>query len=237
MEATTSDPPSILDWTPYQVSESTHRWIAIRAVEKLKKDGLTKWYNTAQKYSYWLYKGVDDADKGQGAYTGHFYSPKTKKNYVGGTDTALKRMKNFFEKAVGLFNKNKHYAFYNLGFSLHYLQDLGNPAHASNNIAPITAHSEFEEDADWYKNNFEKELSIAKTKIYYGLKNLEDFGHSVAVQSSRYAYVLDDRTDVAQHSLNPEWWHKVIRITLKQSQVDSAKLLAYFFAKQKIAPK
>lgn len=93
------------------------------------------------------------AEEKKNAFEGHFYDPTTGKTFNGSTtNTAYSNFKKHFLNAVQFMKDSDNAnAYRSLGMTLHYLQDVGQPQHASNFTAlsiPIGYHGKFEDFID-----------------------------------------------------------------------------------------
>ncbi len=99
--------------------------------------------------------GLPDIDETDWGFAAHFYDPDSGKNFLGQDDpTAKTRTASHYNIAYNILSSNFHMDLLSddfarvmeeLGRALHYLQDLCVPHHASNKIAVLTNHSDFEE--------------------------------------------------------------------------------------------
>ena len=96
--------------------------------------------------------GLPDIDSS--TFKGHFYDPDTGKNFVGNTSpTAKSRTGLHYHNAwatlsqdffMDVMSDDFKFVIEEIGRALHYIQDLCEPHHASNKIALLSNHAEFE---------------------------------------------------------------------------------------------
>lgn len=95
-------------------------------------------------------------------FDSHFYNPDTGTNWRGDTSpTARTKAEGYYDIAVKNYAaNNRALAIQSLGHCLHFIQDAGEPHHASNEIAGLSNHTTFEtEAAGWlYRGEFEYDL-------------------------------------------------------------------------------
>lgn len=133
----------------------THQYIVAKAITILRNNQHINFFDgsigtTVMKYS----DKPDDDDIGV-AFAPHFWDPDTNKNYIGQTtDTAKTRFIEYYESAVEVYNSDPNLSYEYLGRALHYLADIGEPHHASNKVAVLTNHSQFEKWVDKNRTNF-----------------------------------------------------------------------------------
>lgn len=144
-------------------------------------------------------------------YAGHFYNPKTEKNWMfSSSNTARTNFKEEFLKARERFNEVNGVnlslddytdAIEYIGRALHYLQDACEPHHSNNEIAGVfpTAHSKFEEYVYEHYDNFNLPLNwdylMYSDMRDYNLSNIDRIVHLVAVESSPYIVYVNDKDD------------------------------------------
>ena len=133
-----------------------------------------------------------------GTFAGHFYNPKTGKNWMGQTSpTAKGRAVSYFNEAVSAYNNGKiNLAIKYIGIGSHYVADLSEPHHTSDLTALNSNHTEFEKYVDdnraSYKiNNHTIDNSYYK---YATDKSLEEMLESVALYSSSLAEEAQDKS-------------------------------------------
>lgn len=171
-------------------------------------------------------------------FKGHFYNPKTGKNWMGGKDdTALTNCVSHFNKAVtaartayGLDDStNMNIAYEEIGRALHYLQDASEPHHAANyTVPPYMSHKRFEEFVDADIDRYTASCTTANGKFSnatYALAKTKDVSYFVNL-TANYAYnykdMVNDTDDQSQ-------WDYVATKTVEQSVVFSSIILYKFF--------
>lgn len=99
--------------------------------------------------------GLPDKDEDDWGFRAHFYDPDTGNNYLFQSNpTAKTKVQEHYDAAYKILKKeyftddylSDEYlkAIEELGRALHFIQDLCEPHHASNKIAGVTNHSQFE---------------------------------------------------------------------------------------------
>lgn len=94
----------------------------------------------------WLieYSVMPDTDETGVAFDCHFYGVD-ELNYLGKTDTAYTRFRNHYNTAVIQYKSGNYLqATRELGRAIHFISDINNPHHASNAIAVLSYHTQFE---------------------------------------------------------------------------------------------
>lgn len=89
-------------------------------------------------------------------FDSHFYNPDTGTNWRGdASPTARTKAEGYYDVAVKIYTMehndgSRERALQSLGHCLHFVQDAGEPHHASNKVAGLSNHSSFEtEAAQW----------------------------------------------------------------------------------------
>ena len=113
------------------------------------KDEIVPWNNLRPSGMTWVktYAWYTDEIENYDAYLFHFYDPDTGWSYVPGSSRSNACMyfnNHFYNAYTSYLNGNKYAAYTELGMSIHYLEDLNNSYHASNHIAVVTNHTEYE---------------------------------------------------------------------------------------------
>lgn len=127
--------------------------------------------------------GLPDIDETDWGFVAHFYDPDSGENFLGQDDpTAKTKTGSHYNIAYNILSSNFHMDLLSddfarvmeeLGRALHYLQDLCEPHHASNKIAVLTNHTDFE---DYVEDNIETILGNSpSSNCYY---------HSIALNNS-----------------------------------------------------
>lgn len=144
----------------------THQYLVSRAIKILENDIGEDKIGYYYQYTSTLLENADWPDKHENnfyTFLGHFYDPRTKKNYLGGTSpTAATNFKQYANKAVDAYNSNEHKkANQYLGRALHYLGDSNVPHHVENKVAVLSDHTEFEK---WVDENRQKYITTSTNK-------------------------------------------------------------------------
>lgn len=175
--------------------DHTHQFLVARGIVILEND---KTWDVARHFYkdngtniLMEYADKPDDDEIGVLFSGHFYNPYTGQNFLGQTSpTAKTNFLQHTEKAVNSFNTDKTFAWQELGRALHYLSDMNQPHHASNKVAVLTNHMEFE---SW----------VDKRRIKYGVKSsskyndyledpFESYCSKIADDSAKNAYAYKD---------------------------------------------
>lgn len=148
--------------------DHTHQFLVARGILILEND--KSWEIAKHLYKdngariIMEYADMPDKDEIGVLFAGHFYNPYTGQNFLGQTSpTAKTNFLQHTEKAVSNFNTDKKFAWQELGRALHYLSDMNQPHHASNKVAVLTNHADFE---NW----------VDKRRIKYGIKSSSKYG-------------------------------------------------------------
>ncbi len=98
------------------------------------------------KYYAWYADTIED----QNGYEAHFYNPDTGKSWTGSTTVNAYWYFNdhYYNAYTNYRNGSKYIGYKELGLSIHYLEDLNNPYHASNKTFLNSSHLEYESWAD-----------------------------------------------------------------------------------------
>lgn len=182
--------------------DHTHQYIVSNSVRILQNDKGDEIFSDAERLENLLYFTDWPDEYGNetdfGTFAGHFYNPKTGKNWMGqASPTAKGRAVSYFNEAVSAYNNGKiDLAIKYIGIGSHYVADLSEPHHTSDLTALNSNHTEFEKYVDdnraSYKiNNYTINDSYYK---YATDKNLEGMLESVAVYSSSLAEEAQDKS-------------------------------------------
>lgn len=182
--------------------DHTHQYIVSNSVRILQNDKGDEIFSDVERLENLLYFTDWPDEYGNetdfGTFAGHFYNPKTGKNWMGqASPTAKGRAVSYFNEAVSAYNNGKiDLAIKYIGIGSHYVADLSEPHHTSDLTALNSNHTEFEKYVDdnraSYKiNNYTINDSYYK---YATDKNLEEMLESVAVYSSSLAEEAQDKS-------------------------------------------
>lgn len=121
-------------------------------------------------------------------FAGHFYDPDTKKNFLNDNmNTAVTNARYHYDSAIEKYkNEDRVGAMTELGYSLHYLQDAGEPHHASN----LTA-LRLEDSPESGRFNHAKFEERASKLLYQMEIDLEDIDYSLDFYKNYEIYYLD----------------------------------------------
>lgn len=143
------------------------------------------------------YSTQPDKDETQGIYKYHFYNPITETNFMNEKESAYKRSKEHFEKAVGNYkNGDKNMAYQELGRSAHFMEDMNTPVHTayelpSDSVKKLPLHVDFEKYCDKFCPECKLEL-VPQSLKYYETNNFEAISRSAATLSADNFYYLEN---------------------------------------------
>lgn len=137
----------------------THQFLVARAIKILENDIGKDKVGYYYQYTSTLLENADWPDKYENnffTFLGHFYDPRTKENYLGGTSpTAMTNFKKYANMAVEAYKNNEHKKVNQyLGRALHYLGDANVHHHAENKVAILSDHTKFEKWVDENRENY-----------------------------------------------------------------------------------
>lgn len=125
-------------------AENTHLWIVDTAIDLLKPHE-PRLYRLLRDKSFRtpVCQALWDADKRAPfndlwwnfvpSWRSHFYDPDTRRNWRGGTETAVHVGSAYARRSARAMLRGSHHkAAYALGIALHYLGDMTQPMHAAN---------------------------------------------------------------------------------------------------------
>lgn len=209
----------------------THQFIAARGITILEND---KGSSIAQ-HLYELdgtsiimeYADKPDVDEiGFPLFVGHFYDGVYHNNYMGNTSpTAKTNFTSHMASAVNNFNSNKTYAWQELGRAIHYISDLNEAHHASNNTVLNSNHSDYEEWVDINRVTYGATISFRYND--YPLDTFASYVNKIADDSADHAYSY--RTPAL--ASDTTHWNTATSNTLPRAQEQVAALL-YRFLKE-----
>lgn len=140
--------------------DHTHQYIAASALVILNNDKGSTVFNDPTN-SALLMEGSDWPDiwgneTDYMTFAGHFYDPDTGKNWMGqSSPTARTRAESYYSKAVDAYNDGDvESAMSYLGRGVHYAADLNQPHHASNKVAVLSKHTQFETYIDEHRKEY-----------------------------------------------------------------------------------
>jgi len=211
--------------------DHTHQFLVARGILILEND---KTWNVA-KHLYedngtmilMEYSDKPDDDEKGVLFAGHFYNPYTGQNFLGQTSPTAKT--NFLmhtEKAANNFHKNKTFAWQELGRALHYLSDMNQPHHASNMVAILTNHVEFEY---WVDQRRIKYGVISSSKYNDYLEDsFETYCSKIADDSAKNAYAYKDAASASFSLFKYYYYDFAAKNTLPYTQQVIAAFLYRF---------
>lgn len=179
----------------------THQFLAAKGIVILWND--KTWsiaqhlYESSGASIIQEYSDKPDEDEIGAAFAGHFYNSNTGQNYLWQTSHTAKT--NFLQhtaNAVYNFSSNKTYAWQELGKAIHYLSDLNESHHASNMVAVLTNHAEYESWVDALRFNY----GINSSSKYedYPLDYFALYCNKIANDSAQNAYTYRNAASASQ---------------------------------------
>ena len=101
-------------------------------------------------------------------FSGHFYDPDTGKNWMGqSSPTARMRAESYYSKAIDAYKEGDiESSMSYLGRGVHYVSDLNQPHHASNKVAVLSKHTEFETYIDKHRKEYTISGNTLNDSIY-----------------------------------------------------------------------
>ena len=141
-------------------------------------------------------------------FAGHFYNPDTNANYLGdSTNTAKTNAQFYYDYAVKKYQEgNRTEAIKNLSYCLHYIQDAGEPHHASNLLAGSSNHSEFEALAtEMLYNDIEIDTDAIPELDFYNTFNtlpITASTHTIATTAKEFKDAATNEDNIAGQRLS-----------------------------------
>ena len=210
------------------VSEGTHEYITAVAVNILIEDKGEIGLTPAEVLYYGLTVSLasiePDRNIGEAvaANSRHFYNPHTGKNYLGSSaDTAKTNAVSRFASARSYISQNNiEESLRQLGWALHYLQDVCVPHHAANITVANLSHGDFEDFAfDHMESYIGSYHSIQSSYYSTALSNsCAQLVHSAALEAYPRAEYVNDKDDQSH-------WPNQARACLRSAACYSAMLL------------
>lgn len=206
--------------TPYWTSggvNHTHQYLVSRGLTILKSDKNISTYTDSIAKIIMEYADKPDEDDIGVAFVSHFWDPDTDKNYLGfKTGTAKTRFFDNYDLAVQNYSTNRSLAYQYLGRAMHYLCDIGEPHHASNQIAVLSNHSKFEKYADTNRASYKATTSSKYTTCTSN--TLTTVLKQLGTYSKSYSETVKDEAN----------WNTVASATMKMTQQYVAGVLYRF---------
>ena len=144
------------------------------------------------------YSTQPDRDETQGIYKYHFYNPITETNFMNEKESALKRSKDHFEKAVSNYKcGDKTMAYQELGRSVHFMEDMNTPVHTayelpSDSVKKLQLHVDFEKVCDSLCSECKLEL-VPHSLKYYEINTFDTISRCAATLSADDFYYLENK--------------------------------------------
>lgn len=152
--------------------DHTHQYIVASALVILNSDKGTTVFNDPTN-SALLMEGADWPDiwgneTDYMTFAGHFYDPDTGENWMGqSSPTARTRAESYYSKAVDAYNDGDvESAMSYLGRGVHYASDLNQPHHASNKVAVLSKHTQFESYIDEHRKEYKISGNTLSDSVY-----------------------------------------------------------------------
>ncbi len=164
----------------------------VKASELFKKD------EKEYKELFVTYSTQPDRDETQGIYKYHFYNPITETNFMNEKESALKRSKEHFEKAVSNYKiGDKNMAYQELGRSVHFMEDMNTPVHTayelpSDSVKKLQLHVDFEKVCDRLCGECELKL-VPQSLKYYETNTFDTISRYAATLSADNFYYLENK--------------------------------------------
>ncbi|MBQ4103563.1 MAG: hypothetical protein IJC90_03780 [Clostridia bacterium] len=167
----------------------------------------------------------DQDEIGLTPFAGHFYNPKTGRNYaLSKTNVAPKNAQEHYTNAINEMKAgNQDVAFEELGRCLHYVQDLCVPHHAANITFLNASHTAFEEYAFEHAEEFIGDCETIHRLSYSenATKTVEKLAHNAAFTAYQYKDCVNDID-------NQGSWRKYANLSLENA-VDYSAVVMYQF--------
>ncbi len=145
-----------------------------------------------------IYSTQPDKDETQGIYKYHFYNPITETNFMNETESALKRSREHFEKAVNNYKiGDKNMAYQELGRSVHFMEDMNTPVHTayelpSDSVKKLQMHVDFEKYCDSLCNECKLEI-VPESLRYYETNTFDTIARFASTLSADNFYYLENK--------------------------------------------
>lgn len=177
----------------------------VQASEFFKKD------EKEYKELFVMYSTQPDRDETQGIYKYHFYNPITETNFMNEKESALKRSKEHFEKAVSNYkNGDQNMAYQELGRSVHFMEDMNTPVHTayelpSDSVRKLQLHVDFEKVCDSLCTECKLEI-VPQSLKYYETNTFDTISRFAATLSADNFYYLEnkkmDKENLAKYAVS-----------------------------------
>lgn len=186
--------------------DHTHQYIAASALVILNNDqGATEFNDPIN--SALLMEGADWPDiwgneTDYMTFAGHFYDPDTGENWMGqSSPTARTRAESYYNQAVDAYNDGDiESAMSYLGRGVHYVSDLNQPHHASNKVAVLSKHTQFESYIDEHRKEYTISGNTLSDSVYQtGVDtNVGDLMYDAAKEAKAMIDLAEDEDTFAQ---------------------------------------
>ncbi|MBE5063874.1 zinc dependent phospholipase C family protein [Lachnospiraceae bacterium DSM 108991] len=186
--------------------DHTHQYIAASALVILNNDKGATVFNDPTN-SALLMEGADWPDiwgneTDYMTFAGHFYDPDTAENWMGqSSPTARTRAESYYKQAVDAYNDGDiESAMSYLGRGVHYVSDLNQPHHASNKVAVLSKHTQFESYIDEHRKEYIISGNTLSDSIYQtGVDtNVGDLMYNAAKEAKAMIDLAEDEDTFAQ---------------------------------------
>lgn len=202
----------------------THGWISEQGLDLLRNCVSDGWNFYSNAYASLVKYGscLPDIDENSGGlFVWHFYGPNGYSfDNNPATPTALDKFGEHFTEAIRLYRTNKSDAMVELGRSLHYIQDINEPHHASNITAIGSRHTIFENYADSNKERFALPSITLSTLNSFNRMRLDEIADDCADNARDYIFEAEAVTSSLMSSATAA--------TLRYAQNSTAGVLYKF---------
>lgn len=229
-----------IDGNGEYVEQGSHEMITAQALNVLANDKGIFSTNPVEVLaiclSISLASLMPDKDENQNIFEGHFYHAVDGDSWTGSkTNTALTNCVSHFNQAVSLAKSgNRDKAYEEIGRALHYIQDAGEPHHASNIVylPPVQlAHGRYE---DFVDGNIDHYVSLISSVYSFNFGSGNSYSYSATVRNSVNYFVKGAATraysyrDQVKSSFDQSQWNHVAEILIPNAVAYSAVLLYKF---------
>lgn len=217
--------------------DASHQFVTNQAISIINNDkgnNIAK-YLLNYKDTIMLYSDMPDIDENDYAFAYHFYNPYTGRNYLpsdipASLETGLVRVVKHAEAAKQNYATNREYSMEELGRACHYLADVNEPHHASNLIAGISYHSQFEKFIN-ERNEQYKVTTSDKYNEFSAASSYSEYCTLLCDDSAKFAYGYKDLANASKGLLeggDEEKWNIAGIAVMKNTQESIAAFLYSF---------
>lgn len=224
--------------TPIEQEIATHQLVTLEALNVFIED--YGFYNTdgTTMFAIALYLMAASALPDQWemgvAFAGHFYDPDTGLNYLNdGLSTAATNAYMHYQSAYRKLKKDVNMdlnsdkfttVLRHLGCCLHYVQDACEPHHASNAVAGVTTHTEFEAYVESNIGTYLTNVPAVPSVLYSNAQSqdLTIITHLAAATAKPYYDSVSDKNDRSK-------WYATGKTCIRNSVQYSASVIYKLF--------